>query len=130
MVKNTFVSMTMEKRFWCEVLLLTLIFTFATSSYSDFNPSSNLEYSVPENDFQNKWFQELKANGWACRYDKSTWKVFNNCIKGDVKTVPVPVYKIKNEESLKKRCHKLWRGMNEHNNIKNWINDNFTVAAL
>ena len=43
----------MEKLFWCEVLLLTLIFTFATSSYSDFNPSSNLEYSVPENDFQN-----------------------------------------------------------------------------
>ena len=31
----------MRKRFCYEVLILILIFTFATSSYSDFDPSSN-----------------------------------------------------------------------------------------
>ena len=43
----------MEKRFYFEFLLLISISKFVTSSYSDFDPSSNLEYSVPENDFQN-----------------------------------------------------------------------------
>ena len=42
----------MKKRFCYEVLLLILIFTFATSSYSDFDPSSNLENGEPENDFE------------------------------------------------------------------------------
>ena len=48
----------MEKRFCFEVLLLILSFTIVTSSYSDFDPSSNfhsntaLEYGKPQNDFE------------------------------------------------------------------------------
>ena len=54
----------MEKRFCCEVLLLILVFTFATSSYSDFDPSSNLEHSVPENDFENTvWKDNHEGKG-------------------------------------------------------------------
>ena len=47
-----------------EVLLLILIFTFATSSYSDFDPSSNLEYSEPGNDFENTvWKDNHEGKG-------------------------------------------------------------------
>ena len=54
----------MEKRFYFEFLLLISISKFVTSSYSDFDPSSNLEYSVPENDFENTvWKDNHEGKG-------------------------------------------------------------------
>ena len=64
----------MEKRFCCEVLLLILIFTFATSSYSDFNPSSNLEYGEPENDFENTVWKD-NHEGKRCFLNRLICKV-------------------------------------------------------
>ena len=64
----------MEKRFCFEVLLLILIFTFATSSYSDFNPSSNLEYGEPENDFENTVWKD-NHEGKRCFLNRLICKV-------------------------------------------------------
>ena len=64
----------MEKRFCSEVLLLISIFTFVTSSYSDFDPSSNLEYSVPENGFKNTVWKD-NHEGKGCFLNRIICKV-------------------------------------------------------